>query len=592
MKAVPCTGPCIFNPLRCRRPGAGNTPGNLAKPLARAPAPPRPRDQPTSRRLSQVAAPCLAANPSQARLRSCRAMETQEQPAVAVGLLSAPTDTADAAAAGPSSSAPPPPLPPPLAAAECKPEGEGDMLSQDDTNLLFLLANIANGDDNAEQGGARARRGALASSSGGSSDTQSQVVSMDGEEQAGGRRQRHAAAQQRLALRQRAALEAAEEDEEMGADTDSDEPLSGDDDLDGASRPRALAAAGFAAAAADAAEGGDGEAPRPAKRSKPAKPLAELGPRKYVSSQITIPILEAEGCFNMTQVDAARHLGFGSSTVLKKVMRRLGIKQWPYRKRTSAKKITHSLEEYMRKYGDPAKVEAVLERVRMELAVYEASPTGSIPLRPELAALRQRLYKLDNKVKHEFKRDAEAPLRQCVQSLVDKTWQELQPTWMANLAQQAPAAPQLNLNVGNMPLPPMPLPSLDASGAANASSGGGVSDATLMLAMLLAQGVPSGFMLPSMAPPPLDAAAATAAQASLTTAQQPELSPEEAEAAAKARVAALAPDLPPSLVAPITVSTPVSAPAIAPATAAAPAAIAPALDLPALDLEMPAGMAE
>ena len=26
-----------------------------------------------------------------------------------------------------------------------------------------------------------------------------------------------------------------------------------------------------------------------------------------------------QGCFNMTQVDAARHLGFGSSTVLKKV---------------------------------------------------------------------------------------------------------------------------------------------------------------------------------------------------------------------------------------------------------------------------------
>lgn len=34
-------------------------------------------------------------------------------------------------------------------------------------------------------------------------------------------------------------------------------------------------------------------------------------------------------------------------------------------------------QEYMRKYGDPAKVEAVLERVRMELAVYEASPTGA-----------------------------------------------------------------------------------------------------------------------------------------------------------------------------------------------------------------------
>lgn len=37
-----------------------------------------------------------------------------------------------------------------------------------------------------------------------------------------------------------------------------------------------------------------------------------------------------------------------------------------------------SLQEYMRKYGDPAKVDAVLERVRMELAVYEASPTGEL----------------------------------------------------------------------------------------------------------------------------------------------------------------------------------------------------------------------
>jgi hypothetical protein len=221
MKAVPCTGPCIFIPLLCRRPGAGEsqraprsltsvivragaaagparpritacsgrgplaarsltrrrqgspalspgptppktpafragiTPGNSAKPLARAPAPPRPREQRTSRRHPQVAAPCLSAN--QACFRSCHAMETQEQPAVAVGLLYAPTDATDAAATGPSSSAPPPPLPPPLAAAECKPEGDGDMLSQDDTNLLFLLANIANGDDNEEQGGARAR---------------------------------------------------------------------------------------------------------------------------------------------------------------------------------------------------------------------------------------------------------------------------------------------------------------------------------------------------------------------------------------------------------------------------------------------------
>lgn len=41
------------------------------------------------------------------------------------------------------------------------------------------------------------------------------------------------------------------------------------------------------------------------------------------------------------------------------------------------------------------------------------STAGSIPLRPELAALRQRLYKLDNKVKHDFKRDA-GELRACL----------------------------------------------------------------------------------------------------------------------------------------------------------------------------------
>lgn len=43
---------------------------------------------------------------------------------------------------------------------------------------------------------------------------------------------------------------------------------------------------------------------------------------------------------------------------------------------------------------------------------------GSIPLRPELAALRQRLYKLDNKVKHEFKRDAGTGAVQCVHGVV------------------------------------------------------------------------------------------------------------------------------------------------------------------------------
>jgi hypothetical protein len=81
-------------------------------------------------------------------------------------------------------------------------------------------------------------------------------------------------------------------------------------------------AAAMAAAAAGlplpGAGRGGGGAKRPAGPKQPKQPAPALGPRKYVSSQITVPILEQEGCFNMTQVDAARHLGFGSSTVLKK----------------------------------------------------------------------------------------------------------------------------------------------------------------------------------------------------------------------------------------------------------------------------------
>lgn len=192
----------------------------------------------------------------------------------------------------------------------------------------------------------------------------------------------------------------------------------------------------------------------------------------------------------------------------------------------------------MRKYGDPAKVDAVLERVRMELAVYEASPTGSIPLRPELAALRQRLYKLDNKVKHEFKRDAEAPLRHCVHSLVEKTWQELQPAWMADLVQQQqqlllPAAglqlplppmplplPAMSATVSNrqQQLPPLSLPLFSAgvaepvrtggpqdmrTGSAAPAAGGVGNSAPLTLATLLAESLPlpPGLLLPMPALP-------------------------------------------------------------------------------------------
>ena len=49
------------------------------------------------------------------------------------------------------------------------------------------------------------------------------------------------------------------------------------------------------------------------------------------------------------------------------------------------------MQEYMRKYGDPAKVEAVLERVRMELAVYEASPTGGCCCTHSCGMLRSSL---------------------------------------------------------------------------------------------------------------------------------------------------------------------------------------------------------
>lgn len=377
-------------------------------------------------------------------------------------------------------------------------------------DALLLLANLAGQPGSARKpeagGNTRARPATAAagpSSSGGSADTQSKLPggSADSAGARGGGCVKRAAAQKRRRITKEDE-ESEDEDEmlrEMEAEAGSDSELDEGEERGGDAGSDTEAAGGEGAAAAaapaaaspsvpasqDAEPGAKPKKERPPKKDKPPVPL---GPRKYVSSQITISILEQEGCFNMTQVDAARHLGFGSSTVLKKVMRRLGIKQWPYRKRTSAKKITHSLEEYMRKYGDPAKVDAVLERVRMELAVYEASPTGSIPLRPELAALRQRLYKLDNKVKHDFKRDAEGPLRQCVQSLVDKTWQELQPSWMSDLAQQ-PAA-----EGGSLPA----VPALAAGGSGGSGGEGGGAFAGVDAATLWALFVSQGLLVPGL----------------------------------------------------------------------------------------------
>jgi hypothetical protein len=51
-----------------------------------------------------------------------------------------------------------------------------------------------------------------------------------------------------------------------------------------------------------------------------------------------------QGCFDMTQAEAARQLGFMSPTTLKKAMGRLGIKQWPNRKRSTVKNLIAGLE--------------------------------------------------------------------------------------------------------------------------------------------------------------------------------------------------------------------------------------------------------
>lgn len=117
------------------------------------------------------------------------------------------------------------------------------------------------------------------------------------------------------------------EDSDIDMGDASDEERAGGSGARRAAPAAAAAAAGSggeggaaAAAAAGEGEGAEGAAPPGRKRPpKSPKPLVPMGQRKYVSSQITISILEQEGCFNMTQVDAARHLGFGSSTVLKKV---------------------------------------------------------------------------------------------------------------------------------------------------------------------------------------------------------------------------------------------------------------------------------
>lgn len=151
-----------------------------------------------------------------------------------------------------------------------------------------------------------------------------------------------------------------------------------------------------AAAAAAQAE----QKPRP---KKAKKPLAPLGPRRYVCSDITMEILEREGCFDMTEWDATRHLGFGSATVLKKlVLPRLGMKVWPYRKRATMKGIREGLEAYLETHGhhaDQEKVADLLAKVRAAEQHVRDNPKVCTDLSREMTALRQRLYKLKNEEK-------------------------------------------------------------------------------------------------------------------------------------------------------------------------------------------------
>lgn len=138
----------------------------------------------------------------------------------------------------------------------------------------------------------------------------------------------------------------------------------------------------------------------------------------------TTPCRAPQGCFDMTQARAARHLGFSSPTTLKKAMGRLGIKQWPNRKRSTVRNLIAGLEvrapaapagaprrmlrvrralqgrwwagcptsrrrwlvdrlqpcvpqEYLPQYGDPAVVDAVLEGVRCDLAPFLQTHSGT-----------------------------------------------------------------------------------------------------------------------------------------------------------------------------------------------------------------------
>ncbi|KAL4433414.1 hypothetical protein ABPG77_010267 [Micractinium sp. CCAP 211/92] len=144
-------------------------------------------------------------------------------------------------------------------------------------------------------------------------------------------------------------------------------------------------------------------------------------PPRYRVKDVTLEVLQREGCFNMTQVEAARHLGFGSPTSIKAIMKRLGILKWPYRKKSTIGKMLGNMEEFVRRYCEPGIVDKVLQRAReayRELEVYEKCTTGAPPpLAEELRALRQKVYKLKDQDKQGQSEDS---MRRCVGQLVGR----------------------------------------------------------------------------------------------------------------------------------------------------------------------------
>ncbi|KAI7838065.1 hypothetical protein COHA_008148 [Chlorella ohadii] len=133
--------------------------------------------------------------------------------------------------------------------------------------------------------------------------------------------------------------------------------------------------------------------------------------RKYEASQLTLQIFEEEGCFDMDQNKAATHLGFGSATMIKKQMKKLGLQDWPYRKRSTRKTMVENAELFIEakaalhcKPDMQAKAAVLLAYVRQLYATAVANPLGlcstNCPgrnkngLTQDEERFRQALYKL------------------------------------------------------------------------------------------------------------------------------------------------------------------------------------------------------